>query len=424
MEGKPEVYYAASRSCLETANDIDGYFADTARVLRACDQAGGTDETGRDWCAKYDPWTQGLYRMVYESLLPALDNYAVILNQVGFNHAIGEYNAAPAPKPAVPEKPTITPPERSGTVDIGALITGLGSGHGLIDNLGLHVICPDGDTDDLRNTQEAWQRLHERKEQAVVDLSKFISEFQTLDAEDAPGIVEDLQDLRDAVNDVFAECKPLSIFADEQCGQLTTLRERTLPQAVVDQLDGTLVSFEYFPLPAALELRFRKTPGFGLALQLIRAGLTDAVSRFGELRKTAYLSVHPSGFERARSATDEIKDRQTVSVDGGQAPGTTNDATLGEKLENAPYITKGNITIDNGPPNGYIVKRDPSGNITNYVQFDENGRGIKRVDLTGRPHGGMPTPHVVEMVHDRAPDGRVFVRESKQARPARPDEIP
>lgn len=57
----------------------------------------------------------------------------------------------------------------------------------------------------------------------------------------------------------------------------------------------------------------------------------------------------------------------------------------------------------------------------NCVRFDEKGRGIERVDLTGRPNGG-PTPHAVEMV--RASDGRILVREGKQARPARPDEIP
>ncbi|MGW4737372.1 polymorphic toxin type 24 domain-containing protein [Nocardia xishanensis] len=118
-------------------------------------------------------------------------------------------------------------------------------------------------------------------------------------------------------------------------------------------------------------------------------------------------------------------ERQPQELDDtGPDSRPTPGRTLRETLENAPYITKGNITIDNGPPNGYIVKRDPNGNITNYVQFDENGRGIKRVDLTGRPHGGVPTPHVVEMVHDRAPDGRIFVRERKDARPARPDEIP
>ncbi|UGT63168.1 polymorphic toxin type 24 domain-containing protein [Nocardia asteroides] len=424
MEGDPAIYYAAARSCLKTANDIDGYFAHTARALRAAEQAGGTDEVGRDWCGKYDPWAQGVFRMVYDSLLPALDNYAVLLNQVGFNHAIGEYNAAPAPKPAVPEQPAMAPPERAGTVDIGALITEFGSGQGLIDNIGLQVVAPDGDTDDMQNAKDAWEKLHERAQEVTIDLERLGVEFAAVDAEDAPGILEDLADLRTAVIEVFAECAVLSTFISEQHTEVTALRERKLPRVAIEQMAGAMASFEYFPSPSALELRFGASAAIGLSRDLLRASLTSAVSDFAEMRRTSYLSALPSDFRPARSATDEIKDRRAIAVDGGRDPGTASGATLREKLNDSPYITKGNITIDNGPPSGYIVKRDPSGNIINYVEFDENGRGIKRVDLTGRPHGAVPTPHVVEMVHDQAPNGRIYVRESKEVRPARPDEIP
>ncbi|WP_446386827.1 polymorphic toxin type 24 domain-containing protein [Coleofasciculus sp. B1-GNL1-01] len=32
------------------------------------------------------------------------------------------------------------------------------------------------------------------------------------------------------------------------------------------------------------------------------------------------------------------------------------------------------------------------GNITSYIVYDDNGRAIKRVDLTGKAHAGTPTP--------------------------------
>jgi hypothetical protein len=79
-----------------------------------------------------------------------------------------------------------------------------------------------------------------------------------------------------------------------------------------------------------------------------------------------------------------------------------------------------------GPPGGVLYKRDPqTGNVTNYVQYDQDGYPVKRVDLTGRPHGGVPTPHVVEYDRNLNPKtGQVFVRPRRYVRPARPEEIP
>lgn len=64
------------------------------------------------------------------------------------------------------------------------------------------------------------------------------------------------------------------------------------------------------------------------------------------------------------------------------------------------------------------------GNITSYIVYDDNGRAIKRVDLTGKAHAGVPTPHVVEYKHHQNPAGNIFVQAEKRVRPARTDEIP
>jgi Bacterial toxin 24 len=86
----------------------------------------------------------------------------------------------------------------------------------------------------------------------------------------------------------------------------------------------------------------------------------------------------------------------------------------------------GNKFPDQGPPRGVLYRRDPqTGNITNYIQYDQDGNALKRVDLTGRSHGGIPTPHVVEYDHNVNPrTGEVFVRPQRFVRPARPEEIP
>jgi hypothetical protein len=46
-------------------------------------------------------------------------------------------------------------------------------------------------------------------------------------------------------------------------------------------------------------------------------------------------------------------------------------------------------------PNSTLYTRNPkTGDVTNYSVYDENGNIIKRVDLEGRSHGGVDTPHV------------------------------
>ncbi|MFJ4650817.1 polymorphic toxin type 24 domain-containing protein [Nocardia sp. NPDC088792] len=92
----------------------------------------------------------------------------------------------------------------------------------------------------------------------------------------------------------------------------------------------------------------------------------------------------------------------------------------------------GNLPTQGGPPNGYLVKRDPQGNITNYSFYDSDGIATKRVDLTGRPHLDkttreyIPTPHVVDIERNINPNsGEIYARTLRDSvRPALPEEIP
>jgi len=71
-----------------------------------------------------------------------------------------------------------------------------------------------------------------------------------------------------------------------------------------------------------------------------------------------------------------------------------------------------------------ILYRMDSSNITSYIVYDDNGRAIKRVDVAGRSHASVPTPHVVEYRHNNNPAGKIFVQAEKTVRPATEDEIP
>lgn len=72
-----------------------------------------------------------------------------------------------------------------------------------------------------------------------------------------------------------------------------------------------------------------------------------------------------------------------------------------------------------------IRYRKNGNSFTSYIVYDSNGRAIKRVDLTGRPHAGKKPPHVIEYIHNPCPDGTVGVGpERGRPRDARPEEIP
>jgi Bacterial toxin 24 len=49
-------------------------------------------------------------------------------------------------------------------------------------------------------------------------------------------------------------------------------------------------------------------------------------------------------------------------------------------------------------------------NITSYIVYDDNGRAIKRVDVAGKAHAGIPTPHVVKYKHNQNTAGYIFVQ--------------
>jgi len=77
-------------------------------------------------------------------------------------------------------------------------------------------------------------------------------------------------------------------------------------------------------------------------------------------------------------------------------------------------------------PGSVLVRRDPvTGSPTHYQVYGPDGLLVTLVDLTGRAHGGVPAPHVVEYQRNVNPDtGVAFVRPNRHVRPANPDEIP
>lgn len=104
-------------------------------------------------------------------------------------------------------------------------------------------------------------------------------------------------------------------------------------------------------------------------------------------------------------------------------PMRINRTTADDQLERG-HKWRGDFP-DNAGSNEVLYREGSDGLVTHYQTYDQNGLPIQRVDLVGKPHGGVPTPHVVEYTQNTNPaTGQVFVNKSSRVRPATPDEIP
>ena len=124
--------------------------------------------------------------------------------------------------------------------------------------------------------------------------------------------------------------------------------------------------------------------------------------------------------DRNSSATDGRFERPTAGK--VEPPGlppaeeliASGQLYLGRKLPNQA-----------GPPNGVLYKRNQqTGELTNYILYDEKGNAIKRVDISGRSHGGVSTPHVSYYADNTSPGGRTYTQEIDWVRAATPEEVP
>jgi hypothetical protein len=170
----------------------------------------------------------------------------------------------------------------------------------------------------------------------------------------------------------------------------------------------------------------------GGEIRAVAKGIADDVAKGMEDSSAAVERLTKEGAGEVEAAVAEhqandanVRDRLHGAATRRPAP-PAQPVAAAEQIRNGQRYTGRKLPQQGGPPGGTLYKQDPqTGQITNYTTYDADGNAIKRVDLTGRPHGGVPTPHVVEYDTNVNPHtGQVFVQQQRHVRPATPDEIP
>lgn len=162
-------------------------------------------------------------------------------------------------------------------------------------------------------------------------------------------------------------------------------------------------------------------PGAGAIPDLLNAGIY-AIEGDGENAAWAAGAAVPLFGDAAKGRRMLREGAQATTRHGDEVAAAARQ--IDDVLDGARQV-RGSFPRTAGP-NEVLIRRHPdTGAPTHYQHYDADGLPVRRVDLTGRAHGGVPTPHVVEYTRHVNPEtGEVFVRPDRHVRPANPDEIP
>ncbi|WP_405498328.1 polymorphic toxin type 24 domain-containing protein [Nocardia sp. NBC_00511] len=434
MDVDPKVYYRAATNCFDSAAALRDSFLYVFGELSGCSNMAGVDESGKTWATAYNASAYDAVGM-FQDVVATLENYGNALNDIGYNHARADAALTGTPQP---ERPTDPGSPIFGPFAVPAPAGGTGKGIidesiGLLSEIGVPV--PDGNTDKLAKAADAWNRLGTiyQNTNAKDKITIAAGLFDDQGADDAPQVRKDLGSLDASIGQLLASCKDIGQSCKDYKQSLDDLR---------DEIEGLLKSLaKELAIDAGISI-VAAAVSFGAgAITAVKSLATlkkwagkikDAVHAWKAAKATKIVGLKQSAKDslvRARKAVKDLLDRLRQKVGGVK---TVPRTSLKQDLDNAGTWTGGNLPTKGGPSNGYLVKRDPNGNITNYSYYDSDGIATKRVDLTGDSHFNkvtgetVDTPHVVDIQKYVKPDtGEIFARTDRNnVRPALPEEIP
>ena len=136
-----------------------------------------------------------------------------------------------------------------------------------------------------------------------------------------------------------------------------------------------------------------------VAAGAIAGGVTTAGAGAGNL------------IQHARANDNRLLQEATGPSEPAARPPSSNWSSTGphrSPVEGARQV-RGDMPKTAGP-NEVLVRYNGRGQVNCYQVYGSDGLPIKRVDVRGKPHNGVPTPHVVEFTRNTNPrTGRIYV---------------
>ncbi|MFD3707426.1 hypothetical protein ACFWUP_30190 [Nocardia sp. NPDC058658] len=245
----PTVYSLAGASMHSYATEYQRVYSRQIAALRDTANMGGNVGESKAWATSYDSTVMTAMSMT-ELLITAMGNYANILRELGYNHALADYVAGTGrPEPTKPTQlapawaPCLIPPPSAG-----------GPGSGLFDDVGFAVSAlenfgvsmPDGEPHDLQTAADTWDKFG--SESGVGNLPALLDQlaktFERETAPDAALVDDDIRELKKTAEGVLTLYKDLAKSCREhrsailefrtQLGQLLTDLAKDLAQEIAE----------------------------------------------------------------------------------------------------------------------------------------------------------------------------------------------
>jgi hypothetical protein len=235
-----QVYYDAA-SALGTAAVAFGHAVDNRwSALADCEQMAGSYDDARTWAADYDARAA---EVIDTSMLlaDAARGYAILLGEMGYNHAVADHdsvigNTAPAPlRPTDPDwislvnRPSLP---SAGGPGQGLVAEGLSGAVDLLDEVG--VIIPDGNTGKLANAQRIWSEMaaDEGVTEFAQTLNRIADSFAAVTTPEAVFVDEDLRAMATSATEIAATLSEIAQAVGDHLTSLEDLRNKLKDQLI------------------------------------------------------------------------------------------------------------------------------------------------------------------------------------------------